>query len=70
VKGLQEHLVSVYNMQSPKLTLIARYLSVLRMIYEALAYKIVVTKRDMFYRDVELFHTQSVVNIVSPYNDT
>ncbi|KAG1646913.1 hypothetical protein G6F44_000355 [Rhizopus delemar] len=42
---------------------LARYLSVLRMIYEALAYKIVVTKRDMFYRDVELFHTQSVVNI-------
>ncbi|EIE81169.1 hypothetical protein RO3G_05874 [Rhizopus delemar RA 99-880] len=39
---------------------LARYLSVLRMIYEALAYKIVVTKRDMFYRDVELFHTQSV----------
>ncbi|KAI9255520.1 Spo11/DNA topoisomerase VI subunit A [Sporodiniella umbellata] len=39
---------------------LARYLSVLRMIYEALAYKVVVTKRDMFYRDVELFTTQKV----------
>ncbi|CAO3681829.1 unnamed protein product [Rhizopus stolonifer] len=43
---------------------LARYLSVLRMIYEALAYKIVVTKRDMFYRDVNLFVTQSVVDII------
>ncbi|RCH77479.1 endodeoxyribonuclease, partial [Rhizopus stolonifer] len=29
----------------------------------ALAYKIVVTKRDMFYRDVNLFVTQSTVDI-------
>ncbi|KAI8061348.1 Spo11/DNA topoisomerase VI subunit A [Thamnidium elegans] len=39
---------------------LARYLSVLQMIYEAIAYKIMVTKRDIFYRDVPLFNTQSV----------
>lgn len=35
------------------------------MIYEAIAYKIMVTKRDMYYRDVSLFCTQSVVDIVT-----
>lgn len=35
------------------------------MIYEAIAYKIMVTKRDMYYRDVSLFGTQSVVDIAS-----
>ncbi|KAI9246816.1 Spo11/DNA topoisomerase VI subunit A [Helicostylum pulchrum] len=43
---------------------LARYLSVLQIIYEAMAYKIMVTKRDMFYRDVSLFNTQSVVDII------
>lgn len=35
------------------------------MIYEAIAYKIVVTKRDMYYRDVTLFGTQAVVDVVN-----
>lgn len=35
------------------------------MIYEALAYKVVVTKRDMYYRNVQLFGKQSVVDTVS-----
>ncbi|KAI7904690.1 Spo11/DNA topoisomerase VI subunit A [Cokeromyces recurvatus] len=39
---------------------LARYISVLQMIYEAIAYRIMVTKRDMFYRDVPLFGTQAV----------
>ncbi|KAI9473801.1 MAG: Spo11/DNA topoisomerase VI subunit A [Benjaminiella poitrasii] len=43
---------------------LARYISVLQMIYEAVAYKIMVTKRDMFYRDVPLFGTQAVVDII------
>lgn len=43
---------------------LARYLSVLQMIYEAVAYKIMLTKRDMYYRNVELFGKQSVVDIV------
>ncbi|KAL7332524.1 hypothetical protein PS15p_204550 [Mucor circinelloides] len=43
---------------------LARYLSVLQMIYEAIAYKIMLTKRDMYYRNVELFGKQSVVDII------
>lgn len=43
---------------------LARYLSVLQMIYEAIAYRIMLTKRDMYYRNVELFGKQSVVDIV------
>ncbi|GAN07020.1 meiotic recombination protein SPO11 [Mucor ambiguus] len=42
---------------------LARYLSVLQMIYEAVAYKIMLTKRDMYYRNVELFGKQSVVDV-------
>ncbi|KAI7887784.1 Spo11/DNA topoisomerase VI subunit A [Mucor mucedo] len=42
----------------------ARYLSVLQMIYEAIAYKIMVTKRDMFYRNVSLFGTQTVLDSI------
>lgn len=34
------------------------------MIYEAIAYKIIVTKRDMFYRNVSLFNTQTVLDSV------
>ncbi|KAI9359025.1 Spo11/DNA topoisomerase VI subunit A [Pilaira anomala] len=39
---------------------LTRYISVLQMIYEAIVYRIMVTKRDMFYRDVPLFNSQSV----------
>ncbi|KAL9543522.1 hypothetical protein MBANPS3_008081 [Mucor bainieri] len=42
---------------------LTRYLSVLQMIYEAVAYKIMLTKRDMYYCNVELFGKQSVVDI-------
>lgn len=48
-----------YQLQS-----IARYLSVLQMIYEAIAYKIVVTKRDIYYREVSIFGSQQVVDSV------
>ncbi|KAI8886596.1 DNA topoisomerase IV, alpha subunit [Backusella circina FSU 941] len=41
---------------------LARYLFVLQMIYEAVAYKIVITKRDIYYRDVTLFGTQGTVD--------
>lgn len=44
---------------------LARYFSVLQMIYEAVAHRIIITKRDMYYRDVGLFGTQSVVDTVS-----
>jgi meiotic recombination protein SPO11 len=44
---------------------IARYLSVLQMIYEAIGYKIIVTKRDIYYRDVSIFGSQQVVDNVS-----
>ncbi|CEP15560.1 hypothetical protein [Parasitella parasitica] len=43
---------------------LARYLSVLQMIYEAIAHRIMLTKRDMYYRNVELFSKQSVVDII------
>ncbi|CAO3623353.1 unnamed protein product [Mucor fragilis] len=43
---------------------LARHLSVLQMIYEAVAYKIMLTKRDMYYRNVELFGKQSVLDII------
>ncbi|KAI8389281.1 Spo11/DNA topoisomerase VI subunit A, partial [Blakeslea trispora] len=39
---------------------LARYISILQMIYEAVSYEIIVTKRDMFYRDVVLFGKQTV----------
>ncbi|KAI8993685.1 Spo11/DNA topoisomerase VI subunit A [Pilobolus umbonatus] len=44
---------------------LARYLCVLQIIYEAIAYKIIVTKRDIFYRDVVLFRTQNVVDMTA-----
>ncbi|ORX52364.1 DNA topoisomerase IV, alpha subunit [Hesseltinella vesiculosa] len=43
-------------------TILTRYLRVLEIIYEALMANIVMTKRDIFYRDVALFRTQSVVD--------
>ncbi|KAG1179847.1 hypothetical protein G6F70_002140 [Rhizopus microsporus] len=43
---------------------LARYFSVLQMIYEAIAHRIIITKRDMYYRDVGLFVTQSVVDTI------
>ncbi|KAI8982156.1 Spo11/DNA topoisomerase VI subunit A [Mycotypha africana] len=62
-QSVQQTRILSLNCASSAKTL-ARYLSVLQMIYEAIAYKIMVTKRDMFYRDVSLFGTQSVVDII------
>lgn len=43
----------------------ARYLRVLEIIHEALVTSVVISKRDIYYRDVALFGTQSVVDKVS-----
>ncbi|KAJ8653398.1 hypothetical protein O0I10_010944 [Lichtheimia ornata] len=40
----------------------ARYLRVLEIIHEALVTSVVVSKRDIYYRDIALFGTQSVVD--------
>ncbi|KAI7884683.1 DNA topoisomerase IV, alpha subunit [Lichtheimia hyalospora FSU 10163] len=40
----------------------ARYLRVLEIIHEALVTSVVITKRDIYYRDIALFGTQSVVD--------
>lgn len=45
----------------------ARYVRVLEIIYEALANNIIMTKRDIFYRDVPLFKTQPTVDKVSKH---
>ncbi|KAI8097386.1 Spo11/DNA topoisomerase VI subunit A [Halteromyces radiatus] len=43
-------------------TSLTRYVRVLEIVYEALANNIMVTKRDIFYRDVPLFKTQPIVD--------
>ncbi|KAI8342483.1 Spo11/DNA topoisomerase VI subunit A [Chlamydoabsidia padenii] len=43
-------------------TTLTRYVRVLEVIYEALANNIIMTKRDIFYRDVPLFKTQPIVD--------
>ncbi|CEG83098.1 hypothetical protein RMATCC62417_17070 [Rhizopus microsporus] len=48
----------------PSAKTLARYFSVLQMIYEAITHRIIITKRDMYYRDVGLFGTQSVVDTI------
>ncbi|CAO3620333.1 unnamed protein product [Cunninghamella echinulata] len=53
-------LLSLANGQSA-LTF-ARYIRILELIYEGLALNIVMTKRDVFYRDIPLFKTQPVVD--------
>lgn len=56
--------ILIHNRKKKKMYT-ARYLSVLQMIYEAIAYKIMVTKRDMFYRNVSLFNSQTVLDSVN-----
>ncbi|KAI8067487.1 Spo11/DNA topoisomerase VI subunit A [Gongronella butleri] len=43
-------------------TALTRYVRVLEIIYEALATNVVITKRDIYYRDVALFRSQRVVD--------
>ncbi|KAG0163506.1 endodeoxyribonuclease [Apophysomyces sp. BC1015] len=40
----------------------ARYLRVLEIIYEAVSFNVMMTKREVFYKDVELFENQTVVD--------
>ncbi|KAI8391460.1 Spo11/DNA topoisomerase VI subunit A [Radiomyces spectabilis] len=51
-----------HNKDLSNTEMLARYLRILEIIYEAVAMNLILTKRDIFYRDVALFGKQSVVN--------